>query len=159
MEKFKVTEVSEVAGIVESVVGAYISDNRKIRKNVEARMIYTAILLELGYSMKTVMVLTNKNQSNISQYISNLKQDIKNDSILKLRYLRCRELVGLDEYSEISIPVKYIDQSVDELVMIISKLASIGNDRLYNLFKFIHDNTPVGYEQDIEKKIRKIFDE
>lgn len=159
MEKYKITEVSEVAKIVEAVVGAYISDNRKIRQNVEARMIYAAILIELGYSMKTVMVVTDKNQSNISQYLSNLKRDIKTDNILKLRYFRCRELVGLDEYSETSIPTKYIDQSLDELVMITSKLASIGNDRLYNLFKFIHNNTPVGYEQELEKKIRKIFDE
>lgn len=158
---------------VEMVIGVDIFTKNRKRRVVEARMMYGLLMRELSHSLKQIGEYLHKDHTTVIHYERTMRNLIDTDVNVLKTYLRCKELidsqkqhVNLTEQNDpshqlLNLKVKLetlkaenalLTEELDEL-----KIADAA--RFARIFKLIEENTPVGYELIVERKIRKMFDD
>jgi hypothetical protein len=154
------TDVDVVRNIVEMVTGVSILAKNRKRFVVEARMIYSTLLREAGYSLPFIAETLDKDHTTIIHYVQSLKDLKETDMHTMRKYLRCRELFLSEKQ-----PVNLVDDCENlraEIYLLKEELAQLkiaDESRLMKIIKLIEENTPVGHELIVERKIRKMFDD
>jgi hypothetical protein len=154
------TDVDVVRNIVEMVTGVSILAKNRKRFVVEARMIYSTLLREAGYSLPFIAETLDKDHTTIIHYVQSLKDLKETDMHTMRKYLRCRELFLSEKQ-----PVNLVDDCENlraEIYLLKEEIAQLkiaDESRLMKIIKLIEENTPVGHELIVERKIRKMFDD
>ena len=167
------SDIEVVRNIVEMVTGVNIHAKSRKRTIVEARMVYSAILREAGYSLPFIADTLKKDHTTIIHYLRLVKDLSETDNQVMRRYLRCRELFILEKQpvnlvnptdykSEVERLKTRIEIMKAENYMLNEELIQLkvsDGNRLLKIFKLIEENTPKGYELIVERKIRKMLDD
>lgn len=159
-------DVNTVRKIVEGVTGVSIFEKNRKRFVVEARVIYSTLLREAGYSFPFIADTLNKDHTTIIHYIK-LSKDLKEtDRQMKRKLFKCKELFISEKQPVILSEVVDYQDELDKLNMRIElmndELFELKNSdrlRLSKIIKLISENTPKGYELIVERKLIKLFDE
>ncbi len=166
----KTNDYEHVKRVVEMVMGVNVITKNRKRHEVEARMVYSSMLRDMGYSLTQIGGVLKKDHTTVIHYLRKLKELTDIDKSLLKKYLKCKELLMLDEE-----PVN-LNQEIDQLKKQIeilkmenyilseerqelAKQLSTDENRLLKVFKLIEENTKPGYELIVERKIRKMFDD
>lgn len=166
-----------VQEVVEAVTGRKILGKNRERKCVESRMIFSLLMVELGYPLSQIGNFLDKDHTTIVHYKKSLRGFMETDSYILRTYLKCKEIVmgekQLDEtlnkddskIRELAIQNKLdilkadYDALVEENKTLKSTINLMENRRFIKIFEVIKENTKEGYELIVERKIRKMFDE
>ena len=169
------SEILMIKEAVEEVTLIDILNNKRTGPNVEARMIFTSIARDKGYTYKEIQTVLDKDHSTLIYYNETIKDVMKFNRVLKRKHIDCKESLLQKEYfnrlgskefliqelglaKEKSIILqeenKYL---VKEMEILIKQFTFDNNGRLSKVFKFIEDNTPIGGEHIIYRTIKKVF--
>lgn len=166
----KPSEQDHAQRVVEMVMGVRVNDNNRKRQIVEARMMFSSMLRDMGYSLKEIGTVLKKDHTTIIHYLRKLKELTEVDRSLFKKYIKCRELLMLNEEPvNLAEELERLHKKVEILKMenyilseekneLIKQLTS-DDKRLQKIFKLIEENTQHGYEGIVERKIRKMFDD
>jgi len=149
------------------VTGVSILAKNRKRFVVEARMIYSTLLREAGYSLPFIAETLKKDHTTIIHYIQSLKDLKETDIHMMRKYLRCRELflsekqpVNLvDDCDKLRLEIEIVKAENYLLSEELNQFKISDENRLRKIMKLIDENTPKGYELIVERKIRKMFDD
>lgn len=164
---------NNVKKIVEMVMEVDIFVNNRKRAVVEARMIISSMLREMGYSLNTIGNLIDKDHATIIHYNKKLSSLMEVDRVLLRKYLKCKEMIILKEHPiELVTEVDYSEecQRLVKKIEILEKenealkqekeeLLKNQYNRLSSIFRLIEENTGRGQERTIERRLKKFFDE
>ena len=166
----KPSEQDHAQRVVEMVMGVRVNDNNRKRQVVEARMMFSSMLRDMGYSLKEIGTVLKKDHTTIIHYLRKLRELTEVDRSLFKKYIKCRELLMLNEEPvNLAEELERLHKKVEILKMenyilseekneLIKQLTS-DDKRLQKIFKLIEENTQHGYEGIVERKIRKMFDD
>ena len=155
---------------VEIVMGIDIFTNNRKRTVVESRMMYGLIMRELGHSLNQIGNYLKKDHTTIIHYQRTMNNLIDTDVNVLKTYIRCKELIDSQKQPvNLSDPkhelLKFrikLDKLRAENMVLSAQLDEIkvsDHGRVAKILKLIEDNTPLGHELIVERKIRKMFDE
>jgi hypothetical protein len=166
-----------VQQVVEMIMGHGIFDKNRRRRVVETRMMFGLLMVELNYPLTQIGEFMKKDHTTIIHYKRTMRGFLDTDNEMLRRYLKCKELI-ISEKQPVNlltdedfkvrsirlqnqVDVMRIEQQLlrDEISMLESKIELMEDKRFMKIFKLIKDNTPVGHELIVERKIRKMFDD
>lgn len=174
MEK---NDIEVLRDIVNMVLVTDVGSKKRMRYVVEGRMIFSKILREYGYSLNRIGSFLGKDHTTIIHYTRTINKLLDVDLEMLGKYTKCRELFILEKQPSSELTTEYdlkneifrlstkLTVLLKENTLLKEKMANIkkdlaGNDkRLNRIVNFIDENTPVGHEFIIERKIRTMFDE
>jgi len=162
----KHTEV--LAEIVSHVFEADVFERRRLRPNVNARMVFSKILLDKGLTLTEIGRILSKNHATIFHYNNKLSFFLEHDFALRQKYLRC-----VDEYESQSIHSVTKTKLLDELYKLRQELnevkdlykmvtlqnreASRYDERLMGIYNVVRDRTSIGKEMEMESRIKRLY--
>lgn len=132
-------------------------------------MIFSLILNQSGYSAKAIGREMGYDHSSILHHITTMEELIKQDNDIRYFYLSAKEefdngKVELPLQCELyDLPLRiinYLDGLLMEnkqLRLEARQLREIKSDRLAGIFDLINNNTPIGAESIIERKIKRLL--
>jgi len=165
----KIKNIEILRSIIERKLGRTIYTRSRKRVIVQAKMIFSLILDQNGFSAKEIGRQTGYDHSSILHHIQTMKDLIDQDNDIRYFYLSTKEefdngKVELPLYAEIKdMPLRiinYLDGLLmenNQLKLEAKQLREIKSDRLASIFDLINNNTPVGTEYIIEKKIKRLL--
>jgi hypothetical protein len=154
---------------VEMITGSDIFASNRKRSVVESRMIFSSMLRDMGYSLVTIGNVLKKDHTTIIHYLRKIKELIEVDGSLLKKYLKCRQIIILKEQpvnliDDISILKGEIEMLklqnfllTEEKNEMIKQCTVDDSKRLSRIFKLIEQNTPLGYENIMERKLIRLF--
>jgi len=163
--------------IVNMVLVTDINTKKRMRYVVEGRMIFSKILREYGYTLNRIGSFLGKDHTTIIHYTKTIDKLLDVDLDILNKYNKCREMFILERGVSSDLITEYdlkneifrlgtkITYLINENTLLKEKITNLkkdlaGNDkRLNRIVNFIDENTPVGHEFIIERKIRNMFDE
>jgi hypothetical protein len=169
------SEILMIKEAVEEVTLIDILNNKRTGQNVEARMIFTSMARDKGYTYKKIQAVLNKDHSTLIYYNETIKDVMKFDRRLQRKYLECKEALLHKEYINKLDSKEFAKQEillekersailqeenkylVKEMEILIKQFTFDNNGRLSKVLKFIVDNTPIGGEHIIYRTIKKVF--
>ena len=177
-------DLEVLRNIVNMVLVTDIHAKNRQRYVVEGRMIYSKILREYGYSLNRIGCSLKKDHTTVIHYTRAIDKLIDANDEIAPKYFKCRELFILEMGSSKDLITEYdLKNEIFRLNNKINVLLSENNDlvhkveeykgkvnnlkkdlnandkRLNRIVNFIDENTPIGHEFIIERKIRNMFDE
>lgn len=177
-------DVDILMSIVNMVLVTDISAKNRRRYVVEGRMIYSKILREYGYSLNRIGCSLGKDHTTVIHYTRTIDKLIDTNDEIVGKYIKCREMFILEKGSSADLITEYDLKNeifrlnnkinvlmadnkslVDEInefkgtVSMLKKQLTPNDKRLNRIVKFIDENTAVGHEYIVERKIAKMFDE
>lgn len=166
-----------VQQVVEMVMGYKIFSNNRKRKVVETRMMFSLIMIELNYPLTQIGEFMDRDHTTVIHHRRTMRGLLETDSEVLKKYLRCKEII-ISEKQDVNLEVNDNDklkalalQNQIEMMKseyqtlkeenkeLLSKIQLMDDKRFLNIFKAIKDNTPIGHELIIERKIRKLLDD
>lgn len=163
----------DVQKIVEMVTRTKLKGTNRKRECVDARMIYAYVLRNtLGASLTSIGGSINKDHTTIIHYLKTMENLLEVDREVARKYIRCKELLLLseqplnllDERDEI-LEINRLKEQV-EILERKNKLLEEENSRItkqtarfMNILELIEENTPMGDEYLVHRKIKKMFNE
>lgn len=162
-------EMESLQAIVEKVFDVKIMKQTRMRELVDARMVYSKILRDRGYTFKTIGLSLSKDHSTIVHYLSVVDVIFKQDDRLLVKYIQCRDefLEGRDPIirrvsdKELTSRILELNNKVEELLLERDKILNVSkkNRRLESIIDLIDQRTPMGDEKIIEKRINQMFND
>lgn len=164
--KERLQDIKDAKKVVEQVLNANIHAKNRERANVDARMLYSKLLREMGMSLKSIGATLNKDHSSIVHYLDVINRLIESDKTTQLNYLRCKEkyyenrqpeYVG--EEKAISKQLAEAEKKINKLMLELDKISNteIKYERLSSIINLIDSRTPRGKERSIERRINLMF--
>lgn len=163
--------------VVEMVTGYKIFATNRKRKTVESRMLFSLLMIELGYPLTHVGEYLGKDHTTIIHYKRVMRNLLDTDTLMLRRYLKCKEIIVSEKQPLILISdtdYKTETQRLQSKIEILKAENYLLNEeknelirqinvaeerRFVKIFNLIADNTPIGHELIVERKIRKMFDD
>lgn len=166
-------EFQDVKAIVEMIMGTEVFVNNRKRSVVEARMIIASMLRDMGYSLKTIGNFLKKDHATIVHYNKALMSLLDIDKALMMKYLKCKEMIITkeqpvnlvkepdykEEYYKLLVRIEILEKEKEILKNDMAEILRSRTNRLSSIFKLIEENTMRGYENTMERKLKKFFDE
>lgn len=161
-----ITEIEELKGIIKKNLNVDVMQRRRQRQNVDARMIYSRILRDRGYTLKFISDSLNKDHTTVIHYLDMSDDIFEQIPMLKDRFDACR-IEFLQGKSEMNPPremmvkakLEKLDDEIREMASV--KQSLIGKEykykRLSDIITLIDKRTRPGQERFIEKKINEMF--
>jgi hypothetical protein len=170
------SDIDVLKDIVEMVMSVDLMATNRKRCVVEARMMYTGILRECNYSLNRIGMSLKKDHTTIIHYLSSLRKLLDVDIELRRKYIKCMEIfmnerdpLTATNKETLTVEVLKLNTKLDILTKeknnLLNEIKKMKEEikpmdkRLGNIMKLIDENTKVGHEFIIERKIRKLFDE
>lgn len=155
---------------VEMIFGVDIFTNSRKRRYVEGRMMCGLLLRDMSHSLTQVGEYLKKDHTTIIHYERTMRGLIDTDVNALNTYLRCKEIINSQKQPvNLSDPkydilklrsqIEQLKEENEKMKEELDMLRVSENKRLLKVFKLIEDNTPLGYELIVERKIRKMFDD
>lgn len=134
-------EMNELKGIVNTIFDVDITNTKRKKNNVEARMVFAKILHDRGATLVSIARFLDKNHCSIINYMNNFDVYFSEQQ-LKKKYVVCREAF-------------FQKRPVDKLYIEKDKLSAIESKykRFKNILDIMNERTPYGKEDVLEKKI------
>lgn len=133
--------MTELKEIVNTIFNTDICKVVRNKSNVEGRMVFSKVLIGIGLSQITIGGFINKNRCSIIHYMKNFEIYFS-DKSLRRKYEECRDAF----FEKRPADTLYLER--DKVSELKRKYA-----RFKKILDIMNDRTPVGKEEDLEKKI------
>ena len=166
MKKELKKESESLKEIIKEVAGVNIMKTSRIRTYVDARMIYSKILRDRGYTLGSIGRTIMKDHTMIIHYLSNVDTFINTDKEMIEMYAMCcakfYEIYSSDEeYNVFALQKKVaaLTSRINELTLQQNSPPVIEPPygRLNKIVEMINERTPKGKEDVVDRKINAIF--
>lgn len=160
-------EMKDLEEIINKVFSVEIISDIRKRDYVYGRMVFSYIMKERGHRLEIIGSYIGKDHSTITYYNQTLTNLFEQDPILMSKFLECKKCFnegrepGVYLTTENSMKTKLIKLQADLDAALLDKQKLLAEQdkikRLAKIIKIINFNTPTGQEEDIEKKIQRMF--
>lgn len=166
-----------VQQVVEMVMGYKILTKNRKRKIVEARMMFSLLMVELNYPLTHIGEYLGRDHTTVIHHRRTMRGLIETDNEMLRRYLRCKEIIISEKQplnlrtdedyrilsarlqNKIEMMATDYELLSEEKKLLESKIELMEDKRFIKIFELIKEHTPKGYELIVERKIRKLLDE
>jgi len=158
--------IASLKAIINEELGVSVSTKRRKRELVDARMIYTKILTDMGFSRTMIGLSIGKDHATIVHYVANMYIFFNQDSVLLEKFRRCR-----DSFFDCYDPIYgYDDKSLRTEILILRKqikLLLLDQEKLRkyeiedaifkDIFKLIKENFRASQKDEFVAKLKTLF--
>lgn len=166
-----------VQQVVEMVMGQKILTKNRKRKVVEARMMFSLLMVELNYPLTHIGEYLDKDHTTVIHHRRTMRGLIETDNEMLRRYLRCKEIIISEKQplnlrtdedyrilaarlqNKIEMMATDYELLSEEKNLLESKIELMQDKRFIKIFELIKEHTPIGHELIVERKIRKLLDD
>lgn len=166
-----------VQQVVEMVMGEKILVKNRKRRTVEARMMFSLMMVELNHPLTHIGEYLGRDHTTVIHHRRTMRNLIETDNEMLRRYLRCKEIIDSEKQTlnlmtdeDYRIKAARLQNKIDmmrseyrlleeENQQLQEKLELMEDKRFIRIFELIKEHTPQGYELVIERKIRKLLDD
>ena len=162
-------EMDSLKQIVQDIFGVDIMKKKRERDNVDARMIYSKILRERGYSFVSIASSLKKDHSTIVHYLSVVDFILMQDQRILDRYMKCKNdffsdkenTVGKMTEKGLKDRIDELTKKLDALILERESIKSLEkkNARFERIIDLLNEKIKEGEEKSFERKLNQIFNE
>jgi hypothetical protein len=167
-------EMKQLAEIIKSIFNEDVKDKTQRREIVDARMIFSKILRERGYTYSSIGMFLKKDHSTIINYMRNVHSLLTQVNGLMAKYITCRDLFLIDKDVVDNEVLNTNKKEKDNKMFIISLNNQIEKlileresvtqmemkyKRIEDILSLIDKKTPNGKEKFILKKVNLMFND
>jgi len=165
-------KTQELVDLVNDTCECNIMNKGRLRRDVDGRMIFSQILHQSGMSKSSIGRVLNKNHATIVYYTRKFDGYLKHDPLMRSRYGYISEIYSpnLNTPSHYNYGKVELLQEVDRLSKQIEQLQNERLDmrkelqekhrkdiRLSSLYNLVKERTPVGREDELERKLTYVY--
>ena len=164
--EFSNTEMNSLKEIISNTTGTDIMNKSRYRNIVDARIVFSKIIRERGYTYSSIGRYLSKDHSTIIHYICECNSLIQTDDKMMETYINCRNKFLEDKDALLTYTDKDAVKEMIILKMDIEKLIDKNNklkesqnkyNRLSEIINLIDERTPEGQEHAIKKELIRMF--
>jgi len=164
--QFAETEMNSLKEIISDTTGMNIMDKNRFRQVVDARIVFSKIIRERGYTLSSIARYLSKDHTTIIHYICECNSLIQNNDKIMETYLICRDKFLQDKDALLTYTDKdavkemiVLKNDIENLMLKNSRIKNleIKYERLNEIINLIDKRTPEGDEHKIRKEIMKMF--
>lgn len=162
-------EMQQLADIVKSVFNEDVKDKIQRREIVDARMIFSKILRERGYTHSSIGMFLKKDHSTIINYMRNVHSLLTQVNGLMAKYITCRDLFLIDkevlyinkEEKDNKLSIISLNNQIEKLILERESVTQMEMKykRIEDILSLIDKKTPNGKEKFILKKVNLMFND
>lgn len=170
------SEMKSLREIVNKVFQVDIMNKNRYRKFVDARMVFSKILRDRGYTTTSIARFMKKDHTTILHYTVNFETLVSQDAKLRDRYIVClnsfvsnrepiiknfTEKQLYNEISNLNEEIVSLNMKIEKILSDKEKLSKMLNikSKFDSLIKFIKEKTPEGREDYAIEKIKRMFND
>jgi hypothetical protein len=153
-------EMDELADIIKTTLNVDVMDKTRSLENVDARLLFTKILTDRGYSVSELARYLKKHHSSSIYYRNSANNLLETNELFFSKYKLCKDkfVCGKAFINETSTKDELVSQ-IDSLILerntLLKKIDK--HQRLKNIIEFIDSRTPTGSESLVLRKINLMF--
>jgi len=164
--QFADTEMNSLKEIISDTTSINIMDKNRFRQVVDARIVFSKIIRERGYTFSSIARYLNKDHTTIIHYICECNSLIQTNDKIMETYLICRDKFLQDKDALLTYTDKdavkemiVLKNDIENLMLKNSRIKNleIKYERLNEIINLIDKRTPEGDEHRIRKEIMKMF--
>jgi len=164
--QFADTEMNSLKEIISDTTGINIMDKNRFRQVVDARIVFSKIIRERGYTFSSIARYLSKDHTTIIHYICECNSLIQTNDKIMETYLICRDKFLQDKDALLTYTDKdavkemiVLKNDIENLMLKNSRIKNleIKYERLNEIINLIDKRTPEGDEHRIRKEIMKMF--
>jgi hypothetical protein len=164
--QFTDTEMNSLKEIISDTTGINIMDRNRFRQVVDARIVFSKIIRERGYTYSSIARYLSKDHTTIIHYICECNSLIQTNDKIMETYLICRDKFLQDKDALLTYTDKdavkemiVLKNDIENLMLKNSRIKNleIKYERLNEIINLIDKRTPEGDEHRIRKEIMKMF--
>ena len=169
--ELKEQQEEKLKRIVNGVFALDLTRKTRLRKYVNARMVYCDILKDLNLGSSQIARIFNCNHATVHNYWTKFQDIVKYDEVLRAKYLQCRTLFydgydpvhGLDTINDLKKQVISLENKIKDLYLVNHALMKDNSqlkkeDNKYrSLIQIIRQRTRPNTEKEIEKKLNRFY--
>ena len=164
--QFADTEMNSLKEIISDTIGINIMDKNRFRQVVDARIVFSKIIRERGYTFSSIARYLSKDHTTIIHYICECNSLIQTNDKIMETYLICRDKFLQDKDALLTYTDKdavkemiVLKNDIENLMLKNSRIKNleIKYERLNEIINLIDKRTPEGDEHRIRKEIMKMF--
>lgn len=164
--EFTDTEMNSLKEIISSTTGTDIMNKNRYRNIVDARIVFSKIIRERGYTYSSIARYLSKDHSTIIHYICECNHLIETNDKIMETYINCRNLFLKDKNALLTYTDKdavkemvILKMDIEKLIVKNNKLKDIQNKykRLSEIINLIDKRTPKGKEHEIKQELIRMF--
>ena len=162
-------EMQQLADIVKSVFNEDVKDKIQRREIVDARMVFSKILRERGYTYASIGRFLKKDHSTIINYMRNIYSLLTQVNGLMAKYIICRDLFLIDkevlyinkEEKDNKLSIISLNNQIEKLILERENVTRMETKykRIEDILSIIDKKTPNGKEKFILKKVNLMFND
>ena len=162
-------EMQQLADIVKSVFNEDVKDKIQRREIVDARMVFSKILRERGYTYASIGRFLKKDHSTIINYMRNIYSLLTQVNGLMAKYIICRDLFLIDkevlyinkEEKDNKLSIISLNNQIEKLILERESVTQMEMKykRIEDILSLIDKKTPNGKEKFILKKVNLMFND
>lgn len=164
--EFSNKEMNSLKEIISNATGTDIMNKSRYRNIVDARIVFSKIIRERGYTYSSIARYLSKDHSTIIHYICECNSLIQTDDKMMETYIICRNKFLEDKDALLTYTDKDAVKEMIILKMDIEKLIDKNNklkdtqnkyNRLSEIINLIDKRTPEGQEHTIKQELIRMF--
>ena len=162
-------EMQQLSEIIKSVFNEDVKDKIKRREIVDARMVFSKILRERGYTYASIGRFLKKDHSTVINYIRNVYHLLTQVNGLMAKYIICRDLFLIDkevlyinkEEKDNKLSIISLNNQIEKLILERENVTRMETKykRIEDILSIIDKKTPNGKEKFILKKVNLMFND
>lgn len=162
-----IKEMQSLKDIIDRVFNVDMAMATRKRDYVYSKMVFSKIMRDRGCRLEVIGSFIKRDHATIVYYTKIIDSLFNQDGILLSRYLECKNCfyenrepgVYLTTEKNLQDKLAKLQKDYDNLLADKQRLVDGKQkvDRLENIIKIINFNTPYGQEEEVEKKIIRMF--
>ena len=162
-------EMQQLSEIIKSVFNEDVKDKIQRREIVDARMVFSKILRERGYTYASIGRFLKKDHSTVINYIRNVYHLLTQVNGLMAKYITCRDLFLIDkevlyinkEEKDNKLSIISLNNQIEKLILERENVTRMETKykRIEDILSIIDKKTPNGKEKFILKKVNLMFND
>ena len=162
-------EMQQLSEIIKSVFNEDVKDKIKRREIVDARMVFSKILRERGYTYASIGRFLKKDHSTVINYMRNVYHLLTQVNGLMAKYIICRDLFLIDkevlyinkEEKDNKLSIISLNNQIEKLILERENVTRMETKykRIEDILSIIDKKTPNGKEKFILKKVNLMFND
>ena len=162
-------EMDELAAIIKSVFNEDVNDKTRRREIVDARIIFSKILRERGYTLYSIGKYLRKDHSSIVHYMRDVHHLLTQVDGLMAKYTVCRDSFLIDKEEiiinkiakEKEMSIISLNNQIEKLILEREEVtkATEKYKRIKNILELVDKRTPKGKEKFVLKNINLMFND
>jgi hypothetical protein len=162
-------EMQQLSEIIKSVFNEDVKDKIQRREIVDARMVFSKILRERGYTYASIGRFLKKDHSTVINYMRNVYHLLTQVNGLMAKYIICRDLFLIDkevlyinkEEKDNKLSIISLNNQIEKLILERENVTRMETKykRIEDILSIIDKKTPNGKEKFILKKVNLMFND